>query len=52
MHEVLELLIVGWTIFVTIFFMVCAWRAMRAHEEIANTSGETFKQWVIKQKRQ
>ena len=52
MHEVLELLIVGWTIFVTIFFMVCAWRAMRAHEEIAKTSIQFFKQWVVKQDKQ
>ena len=26
-----------WGLFVTVFWMVCAWRAMRAHEKLANS---------------
>ena len=32
---ILAVLLSVWSIFVTIFFMVCAWRAMIAHEKIA-----------------
>jgi len=32
----LFLITAGWGIFVTIFWMVCAWRAMSAHEKIAD----------------
>ncbi len=31
----MELLLILWSLFVTIFLMVCAWRAMCAHEHIA-----------------
>ena len=34
-----------------IFLMVCAWRAMRAHEEIALTGQEFLRQWVFTQDR-
>jgi Flp pilus assembly protein TadB len=30
-------LAIVWGIFVTIFWMVCGWRAMRAHERLANS---------------
>lgn len=29
------LLAILWGLFVTVFWMVCAWRAMRAHEAVA-----------------
>ena len=29
------MLAVLWGLFVTVFWMVCAWRAMRAHEAVA-----------------
>ena len=32
----LAVVVVLWTLGVTIFWMVVAWRAMRAHEQIAN----------------
>ena len=35
-----------WGIFVTIFFMVCAWRAMKAHEEIAKAQTELSKKSI------
>ena len=28
------LLMMGWGVLVTLFWMVCAWRAMRAHEAL------------------
>ncbi len=31
------LLLMLWGIFVTVFWMVCAWRAMRAHEKLADS---------------
>lgn len=31
------LLMVLWGLFVTVFWMVCAWRAMRAHEKLADS---------------
>jgi len=33
----LALLVMLWGLFVTVFWMVCAWRAMRAHEKLANS---------------
>jgi hypothetical protein len=30
----------GWGILVTLFWMVCAWRAMRAHERLAESVEE------------
>ncbi len=33
----LAVLMVLWGLFVTIFWMVCAWRAMRAHEKLAQS---------------
>ena len=30
-----------WGLFVSVFFMVCAWRAMRAHESIAGSMRES-----------
>jgi hypothetical protein len=33
-------LMVLWGLFVTIFWMVCAWRAMRAHEKLADSVDE------------
>ena len=29
-----------WGLFVTIFFMICAWRGMRAHEKLATAVEE------------
>ena len=37
----LAILTALWGLFVTIFFMVCAWRAMRAHESIAGSMRES-----------
>ncbi|MDX9973128.1 MAG: hypothetical protein RBU21_09075 [FCB group bacterium] len=31
------LVVVLWGVFVTLFWMVCAWRAMRAHEKLADS---------------
>ena len=36
-NDFLAILLVLWSLFVTIFFMVCAWRAMQAHEGIAES---------------
>ena len=33
----LALVALLWGLFVTIFWMVCAWRAMRAHEKLADS---------------
>ena len=33
----LALVALLWGLFVTVFWMVCAWRAMRAHEKLANS---------------
>lgn len=35
---ILLVLMALWSVFVSIFFMVCAWRAMRAHEHIAQAT--------------
>lgn len=33
----LTIIAVLWGLFATIFWMVCAWRAMRAHEKLAES---------------
>ena len=34
------ILLILWGLFVTLFWMVCAWRAMRAHEKLADSADE------------
>lgn len=36
----LALLAFLWGLFVTVFYMVCAWRAMRAHERLSQSVEE------------
>ncbi len=36
-NEIIALLAVVWGLAVTVFWMVCGWRAMRAHEKMAES---------------
>ncbi len=37
------ILTILWGLCVTLFWMVCAWRAMRAHEKLADSAEELFR---------
>ena len=42
----MQVLMILWSLFVTIFLMVCIWRAMRAHEHIAQATIEYIRKKV------
>jgi hypothetical protein len=38
-----EVMVVLWGLFLTIFWMVCGWRAMRAHEKLVESVDELLR---------